>query len=79
VAKRAQLFVVVELSTADARNVRLALDGARPVEFFEPHGGNVPSHDEVLALWREQARRSCRHAAEEERWQMSNDTVTSTR
>jgi pyruvate/2-oxoacid:ferredoxin oxidoreductase alpha subunit len=57
-AKRAQLFVVVELSNGQMlEDVRLALDGARPVEFLSRMGGNVPSHDEVLALVREQARR----------------------
>jgi len=29
-------------------DVRLALNGARPVEFYSRVGGNVPSHDEVL-------------------------------
>jgi 2-oxoglutarate/2-oxoacid ferredoxin oxidoreductase subunit alpha len=38
-------------------DVRLALNGARPVEFFSRNGGNVPSHEEVLALVRELARR----------------------
>ena len=36
-------------------DVRLALNGARPVEFLNRMGGNVPSHDEVLALVRELA------------------------
>jgi GAF domain-containing protein len=38
-------------------DVRLALNGARPVEFLNRMGGNVPSHDEVLALVQELARR----------------------
>jgi len=29
-------------------DVRLALNGARPVEFMSRVGGNVPSHEEVL-------------------------------
>jgi hypothetical protein len=37
--------------------VRLALNGARPVEFFSRVGGNVPSHEEVLKIVKEQARR----------------------
>ena len=38
-------------------DVRLAVNGARPVEFLNRMGGNVPSHEEVLAFVREQARR----------------------
>ena len=38
------------------------------LEFLSRYGGNVPSHDEVLALVREQARRYLPTvAAEEER------------
>jgi 2-oxoglutarate/2-oxoacid ferredoxin oxidoreductase subunit alpha len=29
-------------------DVRLALNGARPVELLNRMGGNVPSHEEVL-------------------------------
>ena len=36
-------------------DVRLALNGARPVEFLGRIGGNVPSHEEVLAFVRKQA------------------------
>jgi hypothetical protein len=36
-------------------DVRLALNGARPVEFLSRVGGNVPSHDEVLGFVRKQA------------------------
>ena len=58
-AQRAQVFVVVEMSNGQLlEDVRLALNGARPVEFLSRVGGNVPSHAEVLALVREQARRS---------------------
>ena len=49
VAGRAQAFVVVELSTGMLRDdVRLALEGRRPVEFYSRVGGNVPSAEEVL-------------------------------
>jgi hypothetical protein len=37
--------------------VRLALNGARPVEFFSRVGGNVPSHEEVLKIVKDQAQR----------------------
>jgi pyruvate/2-oxoacid:ferredoxin oxidoreductase alpha subunit len=48
-AKSARLFVVVEMSNGQmVEDVRLALTGARPVEFYSRVGGNVPSHDEVL-------------------------------
>jgi pyruvate/2-oxoacid:ferredoxin oxidoreductase alpha subunit len=58
-AKRARVFVVVEMSNGQLiEDVRLALNGARPVEFLNRMGGNVPSHDEVLAFVRELARRS---------------------
>jgi hypothetical protein len=38
-------------------DVKLALNGARPVEFFSRVGGNTPSHEEVLALTQSLARR----------------------
>jgi len=38
-------------------DVRLALNGARPVEFLSRMGGNVPSHQEVLGFVQELARR----------------------
>jgi pyruvate/2-oxoacid:ferredoxin oxidoreductase alpha subunit len=58
-AKRARVFVVVEMSNGQLlEDVRLALNGARPVEFLNRMGGNVPSHDEVLAFVRELARRT---------------------
>ncbi|MGA2806986.1 MAG: 3-methyl-2-oxobutanoate dehydrogenase subunit VorB [Terracidiphilus sp.] len=57
-AKRARVFVVVEMSNGQLiEDVRLALNGARPVEFLNRMGGNVPSHDEVLALVRKLAQR----------------------
>jgi 2-oxoisovalerate ferredoxin oxidoreductase alpha subunit len=57
-AKSVQVFVVVEMSNGQMlEDVRLALNGARPVEFFSRVGGNVPSHEEVLEIVKEQARR----------------------
>ena len=57
-AKKAQLFVVVEMSNGQMiDDVRLALNGARPVEFLNRMGGNVPSHEEVLRFVHEQALR----------------------
>jgi 2-oxoisovalerate ferredoxin oxidoreductase alpha subunit len=47
--RRARAFVVVEMSTGQLRDdVRLALDGMAPVEFFSRVGGNAPSAEEVL-------------------------------
>jgi 2-oxoisovalerate ferredoxin oxidoreductase alpha subunit len=57
-AYTARKFVVVEMSNGQMlEDVNLALNGLRPVEFLNRMGGNVPSHDEVLAFVREQARR----------------------
>ena len=48
-ARHAQSFVVVEMSNGQMlEDVRLSLNGARPVEFLSRVGGNVPSHDDVL-------------------------------
>jgi pyruvate/2-oxoacid:ferredoxin oxidoreductase alpha subunit len=56
-AECARVFVVVEMSNGQMlEDVRLALNGARPVEFLSRVGGNVPSHEEVLGFVREQAR-----------------------
>lgn len=50
-SRRAKAFVVVELSTGQlVDDVRLALEGRRPVEFYSRVGGNVPSAEEVLAF-----------------------------
>lgn len=52
-AETARVFVVVEMSNGQLiEDVRLALNGARPVEFLNRMGGNVPSHAEVLAFVR---------------------------
>jgi pyruvate/2-oxoacid:ferredoxin oxidoreductase alpha subunit len=57
-AETARVFVVVEMSNGQMlEDVRLALNGARPVEFLSRLGGIVPSHEEVLRFVREQARR----------------------
>jgi 2-oxoisovalerate ferredoxin oxidoreductase alpha subunit len=50
-ARTARAFAVVEMSTGQLRDdVRLALDGRAPVEFFSRVGGNAPSAEEVLAF-----------------------------
>ena len=50
-SRRAKAFVVVELSAGQLRDdVRLALEGRRPVEFYSRVGGNVPSAEEVLVF-----------------------------
>jgi hypothetical protein len=47
------LFGVVELSNGQmVDDVRLALNGARPVEFYGRIGGNVPSAEEVARFVR---------------------------
>jgi 2-oxoisovalerate ferredoxin oxidoreductase alpha subunit len=49
-AARVEKVVVVELSNGQMlEDVRLALDGQVPVEFYGRVGGNVPSVEEVLA------------------------------
>ena len=48
-AKHAHSFVVVEMSNGQlVEDVRLALNGSRPVKFLSRVGGNVPSHEQVL-------------------------------
>ena len=55
-AVTARVFVVVEMSNGQMlEDVRLALNGARPVEFLSRLGGIVPSHEEVLGFVRKQA------------------------
>jgi 2-oxoisovalerate ferredoxin oxidoreductase alpha subunit len=57
-AERTRSFVVVEMSNGQLlEDVRLALNGARPVEFLNRMGGNVPSHEAVMQLVRQQVRR----------------------
>jgi pyruvate/2-oxoacid:ferredoxin oxidoreductase alpha subunit len=57
-AASARSFVVVEMSNGQMlEDVKLALNGARPVEFLNRMGGNVPSHEDVLGFVRGLARR----------------------
>jgi pyruvate/2-oxoacid:ferredoxin oxidoreductase alpha subunit len=66
-AARARVFVVVEMSNGQMlEDVRLALNGARPVEFLSRVGGNVPSHEEVLEFVQKLARRTLPAAEPEE-------------
>ncbi|HBY63409.1 MAG TPA: 3-methyl-2-oxobutanoate dehydrogenase subunit beta [Solibacterales bacterium] len=52
-ADSAQAFAVVEMSTGQmVEDVRLALEGRRPVEFYGRCGGNVPSAEEILRFVR---------------------------
>lgn len=63
-AAQARVFAAVEMSTGQmVEDVRLALNGARPVEFYGRCGGNVPSHDEVLHLVRSLAQKHLPAAA----------------
>jgi len=49
-ARHAKAFAVVELSTGQlVDDLRLALQGRAPIEFFSRLGGNVPSAEDVLA------------------------------
>lgn len=58
-ARTASVFAAVEMSTGQmVEDVRLALEGRRPVEFYGRCGGNAPSAEEVLRFVREVARRS---------------------
>jgi pyruvate/2-oxoacid:ferredoxin oxidoreductase alpha subunit len=57
-SSRASVFIVVEMSNGQmVDDVRLALNGSCPVEFLGRMGGNVPSHEEVFAFVRSQAKR----------------------
>ena len=50
-SRDARAFLVAELSTGQLLDdVRLTLEGRRPIEFFSRVGGNVPSAEEVLAF-----------------------------
>jgi pyruvate/2-oxoacid:ferredoxin oxidoreductase alpha subunit len=54
-ALRAEKLLVAELSNGQmVEDVRLALNGQRPVEFYGRVGGNVPSVDELLTKMEEQ-------------------------
>jgi 2-oxoisovalerate ferredoxin oxidoreductase alpha subunit len=50
-SRRIRAFAVVEMSNGQLRDdVRLAVEGRAPVEFYNRMGGNVPSAEEVLAF-----------------------------
>jgi len=69
-ARSARVFAVVELSNGQLlEDVKLALNGARPVEFLNRMGGNVPSHEAVLGFVRQLALRDglTRRSPEKER------------
>lgn len=58
-ARTAHVFACVEMSTGMmVEDVRLALEGRCPVEFYGRAGGNAPATEEVLHFVREIARRS---------------------
>jgi pyruvate/2-oxoacid:ferredoxin oxidoreductase alpha subunit len=64
----ARLFVVVEMSNGQMlEDVKLALNGSRPVEFLNRMGGNVPSHEAVLKFVQELARREGLRQVDSER------------
>ena len=47
---RAEKLLVVELSNGQmVEDVRLTLNGTKPIEFYGRVGGNVPSVEELLA------------------------------
>jgi pyruvate/2-oxoacid:ferredoxin oxidoreductase alpha subunit len=49
-ASRAKTVLVVEMSTGQLiEDVKLAVNGKRPVELYSRVGGNVPSAEEVHA------------------------------
>jgi len=54
-ASRAERVLVVELSNGQMlEDVRLTLNGSKPVEFYGRVGGNVPTVEELLAKIEEQ-------------------------
>lgn len=58
-ARTASIFAAVEMSTGQmVEDVRLAIEGRRPLEFYGRCGGNAPSAEEVLRFVREVAQRS---------------------
>jgi 2-oxoisovalerate ferredoxin oxidoreductase alpha subunit len=57
-ARTVSAFLAVELSTGQmVEDVRLAVNGSKPVEFYGRAGGNVPSAEEVLGVVRQIAGR----------------------
>ncbi len=52
---QAKLFSVVELSNGQmVDDVKLTLNGKRPVEFYGRMGGSVPTHEEITKIFEEQ-------------------------
>lgn len=50
-ARRVEMFIVMECSVGQmVEDVRLAIKGERPVEFYGRAGGNVPTAEEVLEV-----------------------------
>jgi pyruvate/2-oxoacid:ferredoxin oxidoreductase alpha subunit len=71
-AEHARVFAAVEMSMGQmVDDVRLALNGSRPVEFYGRCGGNVPSHEEVLCVVRTLAQKYLSGIAQEKE-QMAN-------
>ncbi|HPT26415.1 MAG TPA: 3-methyl-2-oxobutanoate dehydrogenase subunit VorB [Bryobacteraceae bacterium] len=66
-ARTVSAFVCVELSTGQMiEDVRLSLEGRKPVEFYGRCGGNIPSEEEVVKFVRDVARRSTQVLVTEE-------------
>jgi pyruvate/2-oxoacid:ferredoxin oxidoreductase alpha subunit len=62
-ARRARKFLVVEMSNGQmVDDVRLAVEGVRPVEFFNRMGGNAPSAEEILNVIRPHTPQEALHA-----------------
>ncbi len=67
-SRQAHAFFVVEMSNGQlVDDVRLALQGRTPVEFYSRVGGNVPSAEEVLEFVKEKAEHYLGVAAREGR------------
>ena len=57
-AAGAAVFLAVELSNGQmVEDIRLAIAGRRPVEFYGRCGGNIPSAEEILPVVRRMAER----------------------
>ena len=58
VSRTALVFLTVEMSTGQmVEDVRLAVEGRRPVEFYGRAGGNVPAAEDILEVVERLARR----------------------
>jgi pyruvate/2-oxoacid:ferredoxin oxidoreductase alpha subunit len=67
VARLARAFAVVELSTGQlVEDVRLAVAGRLPVEFFSRLGGNLPSAHDVLEFLEQRLTGALRQPCAEE-------------